>query len=266
MQIISLHRYPIKGCHGQTVDRATVDALGMVDDRRLMLVDDEGRFLSQRQIPSLARIRPILDGSRLTVQAEGIATLEMEVDPHAATRTVSIWNDQVEAADQGEPAAAWFSTVAGRSCRLVGFGVGAERPIDPQFTPRPDAQTAFTDGYPLLGMLQESLDDLNSRLAVPVAMASFRPTVVLAGAPAWSEDGWTTLRLGELVVDAVKPCARCVVTTIDQESGTRHPRQEPLRTLATFRTVAGMGVLFGQNLVPRTGGEIVVGMEVRGDR
>lgn len=263
MHIISLHRYPIKGCRGQALDRAAIDSLGLVGDRRLMLVDDDDRFLTQRQLPSLTGIAPILDGSRLTVSAEGYAPLEIDVDPHGPTRTVSIWNDQVDAADQGDDASAWFSGVTGRSCRLVGFGAVARRPIDPRYTPRPDAGTAFTDGYPLLGMLQESLDDLNTRLAVPVPMAPFRPSVVIAGAPAWSEDGWTTITLGEVIVDAVKPCQRCVVTTIDQATGARHPTQEPLRTLATMRTQPGRGVLFGQNLVGRGEGEIAVGMAVR---
>ncbi len=266
MHITSLHTYPIKGCRGQTVDRVTIDAFGIVSDRRLMLVDTEGRFLSQRERPMLATITPLLDGPMLTVQVAGSSPLTVELDPHGPLREVEIWGDRVTASDQGDDAAAWFGEIIGQPCRLVHFGAAARRPLDPTYTPRADAETAFTDGYPLLGMLQESLDDLNVRLAEPVPMAPFRPSVVVAGAPAWSEDGWTALRIGEMVLDAVKPCARCVVTFTDQTTGARHPAQEPLRTLATFRTVKGLGVSFGQNLVPRAGGELAVGMMVNGER
>lgn len=262
MHVTSLHHYPIKGCRGRVLTSAAIDALGIVGDRRLMLVDDSGRFLSQREAPRLATIEPEVDGPALVVRHAGVAPLELELDPHGPAREVRIWRDAVTAADQGDRAAAWFSTILGRPVRLVHFGGAARRPLDPEYTPRADAETAFTDGYPLLGVLEESLADLNGRLAKPVPMSRFRPSVVIGGAPPWSEDGWGTIVIGEVTLDAVKPCARCVVTTTDQATGERHPEQEPLRTLATFRTIPRLGAIFGQNLVPRGTGRIATGNRV----
>jgi hypothetical protein len=147
-------------------------------------------------------------------------------------------------------------------CRLVAFGRKARNPVDPEYSTRPDAETTFTDGYPILAVLRESLDDLNTRLETPVPMERFRPSVVVSGARAWSEDDWTAMKLGELDCDAVKPCGRCVVTTTDQATGAKHARQEPLRTLATFRTIPHLGAIFGQNVVPRDVGTLRLGDSV----
>jgi uncharacterized protein YcbX len=266
MHVTSLHRYPIKGCRGRVMTTAVIDRLGIVGDRRLMLVDVDGRFISQRENPRLATIEPELDGPMLVVRHDGVPPLELELDSNGDRRPVRIWDSTVVATDQGERAAAWFSTILGETARLVHFGADATRRIDPAFSPRGDAETAFTDGYPLLGVLEESLADLNGRLAEPVPMARFRPNVVIRGADAWSEDQWRTLRIGDLTVDAVKPNARCVVTTTDQATGARHPTQEPLRTLAQFRTLRPFGAIFGQNLVPRSEGRIATGdvVEVAG--
>ena len=262
MHVASLHCYPIKGCRGHAVLSVSIDELGVVGDRRLMLVDERGRFLSQREAPSLATIATAIDGASLTVSV-GDAVLRHDVSPAGAQRSVVVWGEQMLAVDQGDAAAAWFSEVIEQSCRLVFFGPTSTRRIDPEFSPRDDAQTAFTDGYPLLGVVQESLDELNTRLDEPIPMARFRPNVIVAGAAAWSEDGWGALALGDVTVDAVKPCARCVVTTTDQLTGARHAHQEPLRTLASYRNQRPFGAIFGQNLVPRGPGTIAVDDIVR---
>jgi hypothetical protein len=256
MHLTSLHRYPIKACRGHAIDSAVVDALGFVGDRRFMLVDSNDRFVSQREAAVLATVTPTFDGSILTVDAPGVETLVLELDPQGASRDVTIWNDQVTATDQGDHAAEWFAEVVGHPCRLVHFGGEATRRLDPRYSPTPDAETAFADGYPVLAVLQESLDNLNHRLEHPVPMARFRPNIVLTGAPAWSEDAWTTLELGDVTFDAVKPCARCTVLTVDQQTGARDPQQEPLRTLATFRNIPGRGTMFGVNLVARGNGVV----------
>lgn len=262
MHVASLHIYPIKGCRGLSVPSAAIDALGFVGDRRLMLIDPSGRFVSQREEPLLATITPELAGTRLTVRAAQVQPLVLEVDLGGAALDVTIWSSQLQAIDQGERAAAWFAGVLGRARRLVWFGPGSSRPIDPAYSPRADAETAFTDGYQALITLEASLADLNGRLVEPVPMARFRPNVVVHGGAAWSEDQWREVTVGEMTFDAVKPCARCVVTTLDQQSGAVDRRQEPLRTLDSFRTFPGLGAIFGQNLVARSTGSLVVGDQV----
>jgi hypothetical protein len=263
MQITALNIYPIKGCRGVPLSSVGVDRLGLAGDRRLMLVDGSNRFISQREAPELATIVPALtvrgDGVVLSAEAPGRDPFSLAIDLHGPSRDVRVWwKHAITAADQGEDAARWFSATAGVPCRLVAFGDKARNPVDPAYSPR-SAETTFTDGYPIMAALQESLDDLNRRLGEPVPMARFRPSVVIEGADAWSEDDWMALTLGALDCDAVKPCARCVVTTTDQVSGARNPRQEPLRTLAAFRTVRGLGAIFGQNIVPRGTGTLHVG-------
>lgn len=259
MQISSLHVYPIKGCRGHSVAAAALDAIGFVGDRRLMLVDPSGRFVSQREEQLLATIEPELVGSRLTVRTAHAKLFATEIDPDGPVVDVNVWGDDFRAVDQGDRAAEWFSEMVGSALRLVWFGPQSSRPIDPTYSPRADAQTAFTDGYQALITLEASLADLNARLMEPVPMARFRPNIVVAGGTAWDEDRWHVVTAGSLVFDAVKPCARCVVTTTDQQSGARHPRQEPLRTLAIFRTIPGLGAIFGQNLVARSPGSLAVG-------
>ncbi|MGH7594020.1 MAG: MOSC domain-containing protein [Gemmatimonadales bacterium] len=264
MKIAALNIYPIKGCRGVGLKTSVVDRLGLVDDRRLMLVDNDSRFISQREMPRLATLRPALDHGVLTVRAPGIEPIQLQVDADGSTRAVAVWgNHGILASDQGDEAARWFSGAIGESCRLVYFGPQARNRVDPEYSPRPDAETAFTDGYPIMAVVQESLDDLNTRLSDPVPMERFRPSIVVSGAAAWSEDNWTTIEFGSLRCDVVKPCARCVVTATDQVSGARHPRQEPLRTLAGFRTIPGTGAIFGQNIVPQSTGTVRVGDEVR---
>ncbi|HET9066190.1 MAG TPA: MOSC N-terminal beta barrel domain-containing protein [Gemmatimonadales bacterium] len=259
MQIASLARYPIKGCRGQLVPSVEIDALGVVGDRRLMLVDSAHRFLSQREVPALATVEPMLDGPMLAVRAAGAPTLSHELDPEGTPIEVRIWKDLVTAHDQGDRVAAWFTAAAGIPCRLVMFGAASHREIDPEWSVRPGAETAFADGYPLLAVVEASLDALNAVLDTPVPMGRFRPSVVVSGAEAWSEAAWTTIALGSLVADAVKPCARCLVPTTDQFTGARDPDQEPLRTLARLRTIAGLGAIFGQNLMPRAPGTLALG-------
>jgi uncharacterized protein YcbX len=259
MHISSLHTYPIKGCRGHSVTAAALDAIGFVGDRRLMLIDASGRFVSQREEPLLATIEPALDGTRLTARAPHAKVFAMEIDPGGAEVDVTVWDSDFRAVDQGDRAAEWFSGMIGTALRLVWFGPSSSRPIDPSHSPRSEAQTAFTDGYPALIVQEASLADLNARLAEPVPMGRFRPNIVVAGGTAWGEDDWKVVTAGSVTFDAVKPCARCLVPTTDQQSGARHPRQEPLRTLATFRTIRGLGAIFGMNLVARAPGQLAVG-------
>ena len=253
MRITALNIFPIKGCRGVSVTTSAVDRLGLVGDRRLMLVDVDNQFISQREVPRLATLEPALDGDVVTVRSPIGNALRLEIDPRGpGARGLGLGKS-----GHSRPATRATSPRPGfprRSASRAGWctsALQARNRIDPEFSPRPDAETAFTDGYPIMAALQESLDDLNTRLAEPVPMERFRPSLVASGAPAWSEDAWDVVDFGALRCDVVKPCARCVVTTTDQRSGARDERQEPLRTLATFRTIPGVGAIFGQNIVPR---------------
>jgi hypothetical protein len=177
--------------------------------------------------------------------------------PDAKTPTVTVWRSTLPAATATETAALWLSDILGRPCHLVFMADPASRPVDPAYA-QPHDTVSFADGFPVLLASTASLDDLNTRLANPVPIGRFRPNLVVSNAVPWAEDAWRRIRIGDVVFRLPKPCTRCIVTTVDQQTGERPDPQEPLRTLATFRRGAG-GVMFGQNMVPEAPGRISVG-------
>jgi hypothetical protein len=264
MHIAALNIHPIKSCRAVAVDQVEVDRYGLVGDRRLMLVRSDGRFVSQREFPALATLTPTLRDGTLFVTGGSGAAIELKIDLAGPLRAVSVWGGNViQANDQGDAVSGWFTEQLGAAVRLVAFGLQARNPIDADYSSRLGAETAFTDGYPIMAVNQASLDDLNRRLDVPVPMSRFRPSIVVADAVAWNEDDWHEVRFGDIECDVVKPCARCVITTTDQRTGAVDTQQEPLRTLATFRTHPGLGAIFGQNIVPRGTGMLRVGAAVQ---
>ena len=255
----SLHVYPVKSCRGIDVKAAEVVATGFCHDREWMVVDVAGTFLSQRSHPGLATVATAIDEASLVLSAPGIPDLAVPLDtsvgkPVAAT----VWGDTCEALDAGSAAADWFSTLLRGPCRLVRQPTASVRPVDPDFAGADD-RVAFADAFPFLLVNQASVDELNRRLEQPVGADRFRANIVIAGAHAHDEDRWRSIAAGDVVFDVVKPCARCIVVTTDQATGDRSP--EPLRTLASYRTVAGK-VLFGQNLIHRGRGTVRRGDEV----
>lgn len=247
IRLASIAIYPVKSCRGISLERATVEARGIAGDRRWMIVDDAGVFVTQREEPRLALVRVALDRDRLTLEAPGMGALEVDADLASTEPSVEvrIWRTVVRARVHGD-ASAWFTAYLGRAVRFVSMPEATRRPVNPAYA-APGDVVSFADGYPLLVASRSSLDDLNARLEVPVGMERFRPNVVIEGAGAWDEDRWVGLRIGALTFRAPKPCARCVITTIDPESAIA--AREPLRTLATFRKQAD-GVMFGVNLIP----------------
>ena len=277
LHVASLHVHPIKSLRGLAVDAAAVDDLGLALDRRWMLVDDGGVFLTQREDPSMTLLRtslvPTAGGdarvAELThtvrVHAPSGDTLDLvPPPPDARRRRVRIWAHEVVAADYPADVDGWFSEALGRTCHLTWLPEDSHRHIDhPHATPSDRA--AFGDAFPVLVATQASLDDLNARLAArgepPVSMERFRPNVVVAGdAAPYAEDAWGRLWAGEVALDLVKPCARCAMVTVDPE--TARSGSEPLRTLAGYRKV-GSKVMFAQNALVRAGGALRVGDPVR---
>jgi uncharacterized protein YcbX len=182
----------------------------------------------------------------------------LEVAPESGSRPTSrvvVWEDECPAVDEGMDAAQWFSEHLGHPARLVRLADDDARPLASS-SAQPGDRVSFADGFPFLLISRASLDELNRRLSLPVAMERFRPNIVVAGCEPHDEDGWHRLSIGEVVFRVAKPCARCVVVTVDQATGERG--REPLRTLSTYRTVDGQ-VHFGQNLIHEGRGVVRVG-------
>jgi len=254
LRLDSLHVYPIKGAAGLSPTEWEVDARGLRYDRRWMVVQPSGEFLTQRDLPELALIRPRIDPPHLVVGAPGMVELRLPLAPLGGRQIrVRVWNDRVDALLTGHEADRWFTEYLGLPTGLAWLPEDADRPADPVYAPTP-AQVSFADAFPFLIIGQASLDDLNARLSEPLPMNRFRPNLVLSGSEPFAEDTWRRIRIGEVEFDVVKPCARCVVTTTDQLTGRHGP--EPLRTLATYRRVDGK-VMFGQNALHDRAGHLV---------
>jgi hypothetical protein len=249
MRVVGLFHYPVKALRGVAVQALELGPRGPVNDREFMLVDGDGRFVSQRTAPRLATLSARVAPSVLELRDDSDERHSVRLDVQGARRAATIWRDQVDALDCGDEAARWLTARAGVDCRLVRLASDATRLIDAKYRPRPDAQTTFTDGYPLLLTNTASLDDLNTRLERPIGMERFRPNVVVETDTPWAEDDWRRVRLGEVELDLVKPCARCAVITTDQRTGERPDGSAPLSALAAFRTQAPHGAIFGQNAV-----------------
>lgn len=254
-----LYYYPIKSCRGYGLETAMLDVRGIEHDRRFLIVDAHHHFITQRENARMALIAPQVNNGTLTLTAPGQPTLSLETRTATERRPVRIWRDTVEALDQGEAAAQWLSEYLGEAARLVKFDEAVVRKVSAEYARRPTDQTGFADGYPLLLISQASLDDLNTRLAEPLPMNRFRPNLVVSGTTPYAEDTWKQIRMGEVVLDIVKPCARCVTTTTDQATAVRG--KEPLATLAKYRN-SERGALFGQNVIHAGPGTLTVGQSV----
>ena len=254
MHLSGLFLYPVKSFRGCAVTAADVDALGLVGDRRFLVVDENGAHLTQRPLPRMALISTELTSTALRLRADGVGEISVPLRAlvPATLRTVSIWRSQgLLAEDCGRDVSAWLSTFLGVTCHLVRIGEKFRRPVldRPVFAataataPVDDGRVVsadlfnFADGYPFLVVSEASLAHLNDRLVAigeePVPMDRFRPTLVVSGCPAFAEDTWSRLRIGAITFRSGGPCARCIVTTTDQFSGERG--HEPLRTLTTYR-------------------------------
>jgi hypothetical protein len=266
-RIASLHLYPVKGVRGIALDAARVEATGLahggVADREWMVVDPDGRFVTQREMPRLALVVPSVAQDALVLSTDGRDPLRVElVRRPAAARDVVVWRSHVRGHDEGDDAAAWLSSHLAHDVRLVRFDRSKRRLCNREFAGDSGAHTFFADGYPVLVIGSASLADLNQRLAgkgeAALPMNRFRPSVVIEGLEPYDEDHVDTLAIGELTLKLVKPCARCQVTTTDQL--TAKVGIEPLPTLATYRHHATMdGVMFGVNAIVTRGAGTTVG-------
>ena len=261
----SIFTYPIKSCGSLSHTAIPLDVYGLAWDRHWMIVDADGVGLTQREYPRMARIQPAVEDDCLRLAAPTMKAIGIPLAYRpSATRRVKVWDDFCEAWDEGDDVAGWLSDYLRAEVRLVGLSSAHNRPVDARSTPEP-AQASFTDGYPVLIVSQASLDDLNQRLVErssdPVPMTRFRPNLVITDCDAFAEDTWQTMQIGSVTLDIVKPCGRCVVTTVDQATGTVPDNAEPLATLNTFRK-QGNKVMFAQNAIHRAPGTLSIGDEV----
>ncbi|MBO0703283.1 MAG: MOSC domain-containing protein [Candidatus Dormibacteraeota bacterium] len=257
----SLHRYPLKGARAIDVEEAVVTPRGIEGDRRYMVVDAGDRFVSQREASRLALVTALPVPGGLRLGAPGRPWLEVPlVEDRAASRVLRLWAGTCLGVDQGDRAALWLGEWLRRPVRLVWQPETARRGVDPRYATGPGDVVSFADGFPLLVCSRESLADLNAHLETPVPMNRFRPSLVVDGwSVPWREDRVARLRAGDVELALVKQCARCVVTTVDQQTAERG--REPLRTLARLRR-SERGAMFGENAIPTAVGRVAVGDRV----
>lgn len=251
LSLSAIHIYPVKALGGISLTQSPTLARGLAHDRRFLVVDGNGEFLTQREYPLMATVWMDVEGGKLTLAAPDLDAVEVDLEPaSAATRKVRIWGSVVDAHDVSSEADRFLSSYLGAPCKLVYMPDTSERPVNPDHA-NPGDIVSFADAYPYLLISEASLADLNTRIeknggkALP--MNRFRPNLVVKGCDAYAEDTWKEIRVGEAVFRVVKACARCQVTTTDQATGeVRGP--EPLATLTTYRDTP-KGVVFGQNLI-----------------
>jgi uncharacterized protein YcbX len=262
--VSQLNIYPVKSCRGVSLNAVTLDDRGPVNDRRWMLTDQEGVFLTQREKPRLSLVSVQVTDSGIVLSAPGMPPLAVDAPIHddGADFVTKVWDDTVRVRPADPEAGRWFTQFLGTPAQLVFLPDDAARVMRDEYSGdiRESRRVTLTDGAPLLLISEESLADLNSRLADPLPMNRFRPSVVVRGGGKFAEDSWKRIAIGEVIFEVAKPCARCATTTVDQATGVRG--KEPLRTLATFRKV-GSEVMFGQNIAHHAPGELRVGMDVR---
>lgn len=257
MVISQLTIYPIKSLGGFSVSTAKVLSKGLEFDRRWMLVDENHRFLTQRALPHMALFSTevVLHEQKLIIRFES-DTVQAPLVAKGSAMRATVWGDEVDVITMDAAIDHWFSQLLGFTCRLVAFPEENSRPVDSDYAISDSNQTSLSDGYPILMVGEASLYDLNARLTEPVTMDRFRPNIVFSGGLPYAEDNWKRFSIGGVKMAGVKPCGRCTVTTVNQQTAT--VGKEPLATLSTYRKVDNK-VLFGQNVIPITEGVIAVG-------
>lgn len=264
LQLSALYRYPLKSCKPEVLDSAAFDALGLVGDRRWMLVDaGTGRFLTQRALPHMSQLSVLWNATGgVTLSAPGLPALDVALPEDRADtlRGVTVWRDSLQVPDAGDEAAEWASAFIGKPVRVVHVPQARARWL-PDGYGTIDDKVGFADGFPLLLIGQGSLDDLSARIGRPQEMLRFRPNLVISGAEPYAEDSWKRIRIGAMEFRVLKACSRCVLTTIDPATGQRSPDREPLNTLKSYRLIENE-ILFGQNIVNDGEGRLELGMAV----
>lgn len=259
MYLSEINIYPVKSLAGITLKESKTERRGLEFDRRWMLIDEKNKFLTQREFPKMATVKPEILADGLQV-SRGKDVLAIPFEPlNGETKTVQIWQSKCKAKVYENVINEWFSDVLETNCKLAVMPEETHRKVNYFFRIDKDDHVSFADAYPFLLIGENSLADLNSRLDEDLPMNRFRPNFVVSGSEGFAEDGWKKIRIGESIFHIVKPCARCVMTTIDQNAGEKDGK-EPLKTLAKFRIPrrsVKKNILFGQNLIAEKAGMVL---------
>lgn len=264
LQLSQIWIYPIKSLRGILLEQSNLSTKGLEYDRRWMLVDEKGVFLSQRTHPQLALFRPEIQENCLKIShtdsSKGTVQFSLSQKKYSSKLNVEIWEETVEALEVAVEISTWFTQILGFPVCLVFMPEENHRKVDPDYAVTPEDKTAFTDGFPFLIIGQASLDDLNSRLQKPISIQRFRPNLVFTGGQAYEEECWKDFEIDGILFQGVKPCKRCIMTTIDFEKGIFFGK-EPLFTLSKYKTVENK-VIFGQNCIAKQKGKVFIGDEI----
>ena len=276
MKVIEINIYPVKSLGGISLEECLIEKRGFQFDRRWMLTDKNGEFFTQREFPKMATLSISVNGESLTVSSSEGEKIEVPFQfERNQTQKVTVWNSVCDALILPKEINEWFSGILETDCQLVYMPDESEREIN-QFFQLNNEIVSFADGYPFMLLAENSLNDLNEKLEAKLPMNRFRPNLVIDDAEAFAEDRWKKIQIGKTIFRSTKPCARCVMTTIEQNSG-KFDGKEPLKTLAKYRLAKDVfpdnfesldlnanAVLFGQNFVPENVGEkIKIGDEVK---
>jgi uncharacterized protein YcbX len=257
IKLTEINIYPVKSMAGITLQSSAIDAMGLQYDRRWMVVSPTGKFITQRSHPQMALIQPHLNGGQLTLSSFGLDDHIVPLaDANSPRKTVQVWNDTVQAQHLSAETDHWLAHTLGEPCHLVYIDAQEVRQCDLSYAKQGD-RTGFSDGFPLLLISQASLDDLNAKLNETVTMQRFRPNLVVSGCEAFAEDTWQSMQINTLSFHIVKPCSRCIITTVNPQLGFVNS-PEPLQTLATYRKVDNK-IYFGQNVIHQQTGHIHLG-------
>lgn len=262
IRVSQLWRFPVKSLAGDRHPALPLDGRGLAGDRAWMVVDARGRFVTQRQVPAMTRIQAVYDGNDLSLRHLDRPQPELRLPqaPQGRTVEVTVWRDQCEAVDAGDEAAAWLSGLLGKPLRLCFLPPTFRRQVDVNFAKAGD-EVGFADGFPLLVCNQASIDYLSRVGGRPLAPQRFRPNIVVDGAELFAENHWRRLRIGEVELDLVKPCARCVIPSLDP--GTAEQQPAVLELLRAHCRGADGQIYFGQNAIHRQCGRLEEGAEVK---
>lgn len=256
----NLFIYPVKSLAGFSEDHWPVTKTGLKHDRKWMIVDSAGQFLSQRKIARMALIKTALTDDRLILSAPAIQDIDLPLEPvDGEIISCAIWQDRSNALSVSPEADQWLSRFLNQDCRLVYQPDDDIRRVDPEYAGATD-QVAYSDGFPFLIISENSLAELNREMRLELPMARFRPNLIISGCPAYAEDEWRKIGIGAIDFRLPKPCSRCIVPTIDQE--TAATGKEPLITLNRTRKWQNK-VYFGQNALHNQCGELTIGDAVR---